>query len=106
MVKAKDPYGRNTSTVFRRKCKELKQSAQGSVCCICFEFIDRSLPPELSNTPDYWTVEHDPPLSQGGHLIKDIKGPAHRRCNSVLGRQLQLANTVATIGDDPASREW
>jgi hypothetical protein len=109
MTKTKDPYGRNTSTVYRRKIKELKESAIGHICVICVDegrdpFINVSLPPSEANSPEYWTAEHDPPLSEGGDLIKDIRGPAHRRCNSFLGRQLQLATAIG--GAIERSRDW
>ena len=107
MTKTKDPYGRNTSTVYRRKCRELKNSAKGKVCCICNRAIDTSLPPEAAHDPvlwaEYWSAEHDPPLSQGGKLL-NIKGPAHQGCNSDLGRRLQAA--TATIGVIEHSVSW
>jgi hypothetical protein len=104
MTKTKDPYGRNTSTVYRRKIKALKESAQGAICCRCGGEIDRSLPPTEANSPEYWTADHEPSLVEGGDLIKDIKGPAHRRCNSQFGRALQL--TLQAAGTVELSRAW
>ena len=110
MTKTKDPYGRTTSTVFRRKCKELKQSAKGGVCCICGKNIDRSLPVSYAHSnvyaewAAYWSVEHEPALSEGGDLIKDIKGPAHQGCNSDLGRVLQAAQIADGVIE--RSRDW
>jgi hypothetical protein len=104
MAKTKDPYGRNTSTVYRRKCHKLKFGPNGSVCFRgCGVAIDVNLPATEANSPWYWTGEHDPPLSEGGDLVKDLVGGSHRKCNSRYGRQMQMAAQATNI---ERSREW
>lgn len=103
-TKTKDLYGRNRSSVFRRKCAELKAKPEGRICVLCQGEIDVSMPPQMYNDPGYWTAQHDPPLSAGGDLIKDLIGGAHRGCNSAEGRAMQLQRADGWIHE--TSRQW
>ncbi|SDE45645.1 hypothetical protein SAMN04489747_3464 [Auraticoccus monumenti] len=51
----------------------------------------------MSNDPAYWTVDHNPPLADGGSLFTGMK-PAHKGCNSSEGGKLGHAWMLAARG--------
>lgn len=48
----------------------------------CGEPIDTELP---ATDRMSFTADHDTPLNAGGHLVKQVLVPMHRRCNSMKG---------------------
>lgn len=95
-----NPYrGRRDAAAYQRKARDLKASPEGGFCWICGGEIDRSLPPEMSNDPAYFTVDHDPPLAAGGSLLQGLK-PAHKGCNSAKGRAMQLGPEVTYAAEE------
>lgn len=108
--KKANPYrGRAGAAAYLRKARALKASPEGGVCWICRGEIDRSLPGSEVNSPEYFTVSHDPPLSRGGSLLEGLK-PAHRGCNSSEGGRLAHPPQTNHGDFDPSliehSRDW
>ncbi len=99
-VRSSRPNKGRDSSVFRRKASALKASEDGRWCWICGAEIDRSLPESMSNDPAYWTVDHDPPLADGGSLLTGLRA-AHRGCNSREGGKLGNARMRAKLTGAP-----
>ena len=75
---------------------------RGGPCCICGQPIDYTLPPSSAQgftTAHYRSVQHHPELALDP---TNIKGPAHRSCNSGEGD----ATVHPLDSRGPTSTDW
>ncbi len=79
-------YGRSTRRARTIRANVKAQAATAGASCVeCGQPIDYGLEP---NHPDAFTMAHELPVATHPHLAEEpanIKGPAHRRCNSAAG---------------------
>lgn len=92
-----DTHGRSTRR-FKRMAQEVR--ARRLPCCYCGQAIDYSLPP---NDRGAFTVAHRLAVATHPQLAEDpanIRGAAHRACNSAAG----ISNEPVSLG--MVSSDW